>query len=70
MIDRIYSPGKNHKRRYCREWLAYVDDLTIRTGRVLDGCWYTDEEYSARIASAAKSTDAAGYQSAKEALEA
>ena len=70
MIDKIYSPGKNHKRRYCREWLAYVDDLTIRTGRVLDGCWYTDEEYAARIASAAKSVDAVGYQSAKEALEA
>ena len=29
LLDRFYSPGRNSKRRYCKEWQAYVDDLTI-----------------------------------------
>ena len=41
------------KRRLCVEWLAYVDDLTVRTGRVLDGKFYTDEEVTDRIRAAA-----------------
>eukprot|EP00969_Alexandrium_andersonii_P037166 1628804-Alexandrium_andersonii.AAC.1 len=32
-------------RRFCKEWLGYVDDLTARTGRALDGVWSTDAEY-------------------------
>eukprot|EP00969_Alexandrium_andersonii_P008606 375664-Alexandrium_andersonii.AAC.1 len=45
VIDRLYSPGRNNKLRFCKEWLGYVDELTVRTGRVLDGVWYTDAEY-------------------------
>ena len=54
VVDRIYSPGRNSKKRFCKEWLGYVDDLTIRTGRVLDGVWFTDTEYEERIKGAAK----------------
>ena len=35
VVDRVYAPGRHRKLRYMREWLPYVDDLTIRTGRVL-----------------------------------
>ena len=70
VIDRFYSPGSRSKRRFCKEWLAYVDDLTVRTGRVLDGVFYTDEEHAARIKEASLREDQTAYQDAKEALEA
>ncbi|CAE7427690.1 unnamed protein product [Symbiodinium microadriaticum] len=35
-----YLPGR--RLRYTKEWIAYVDDLTVRTGRVVDGKFYTD----------------------------
>ena len=70
VIDRFYSPGRNAKRRYCNEWLAYVDDLTIRTGRVLDGLWFSDAEYAERIKTAVRSACKTAYQTAQEALEA
>ena len=37
VVDRFYSPGRDAKRRYCTEWQAYVDDLTVRTGVSLTG---------------------------------
>eukprot|EP00969_Alexandrium_andersonii_P233546 10311558-Alexandrium_andersonii.AAC.1 len=36
VIDRFYSQGRNSQLRFCKEWLGYVDDLTVRTGRALD----------------------------------
>ena len=53
VVDRSFAPGPSAKRRFCVEWLAYVDDLTVRTGRVLDGKFYTDEEVTDRIRAAA-----------------
>ena len=67
VVDRIFSPGKKQARRFCKEWLAYVDDLSIRTGRVLDGTVYSDEEYSQRIRNAAKNAKATP-QSVEDAL--
>ena len=29
VIDRSFAPGPGAKRRFCVEWLAYVDDLTV-----------------------------------------
>jgi hypothetical protein len=49
VVDRVYAPGSRSQRRFCSEWLAYVDDLTIRTGRVVSGVHMTDEEYRSRI---------------------
>ena len=40
--------------RLCREWIIYADDCTIRSGRVIDGTIYTDEEYEKRISNAAR----------------
>ena len=53
VVDRSFAPGPSAKRRFCVEWLAYVDDLTDRAGRVLDGKFYTDEEVTDRIRAAA-----------------
>ena len=37
VVDRAYAPGKGRRLRCTKEWIAYVDDLTVRTGRVVDG---------------------------------
>ena len=70
VIDRHYSPGRDAKRRFCTEWQAYVDDLTIRTGRVVDGQWFTDEEFAQRIRKAVKEQPRGGWQSVEDALDA
>ena len=52
-------------------WLwAYVDDITVRTGRVLDGVWYTDEEYAERTRKAAGAEKKHQWQAVEDALEA
>ena len=68
IVDRIYSPGRTQKRRFCKEWLAYVDDLTIRTGRVLDGVLTSDVEYTRRIREASLNAHAEA-QTAESALK-
>ena len=47
--DRVFSPGRERKMRFCTQWQIYADDITVRTGRVLDGEIITDEEYSQRV---------------------
>ena len=47
--DRVYAPGRDRKQRFCKQWHLYADDITVRTGRVLDGVIYTDEEFSKRL---------------------
>ena len=47
VVDRNFAPGRDAKRRYCNEWLAYMDDLTVRTGRCIDGVLYNDNEVKA-----------------------
>ena len=49
VVDRICAPGRRGKRRFCKEWMVYADDLTIRTGRCVDGTFLTDAEYEERI---------------------
>ena len=71
VVDRNFAPGRNAKHRFCKEWHAYIDDLTVRTGRVLDGVFYTDDQVTDNIRAAARDPRAlqAG-QSPEEALEA
>ena len=47
--DRVYAPGAGRRRFFCESWQIYADDITIRSGRVIDGVLYTDEEHRARI---------------------
>ena len=50
--DRVFAPGRNRKMRFCQQWQIYADDITVRTGRVLDGVIYSDEEYASRASDA------------------
>ena len=52
-----------------KQWLPYVDDLTVQTGRVLDGVIYRDSEMTARVREAV-STTTVQEQKIGEALEA
>jgi len=47
--DRIFAPGRKRKQRFCKNWQIYADDITVRSGRVLDGVIYTDDEYNSRV---------------------
>ena len=42
--------------RLCREWEIYADDCTIRTGRFVDGVYFSDEEHAVRIKEAVRKT--------------
>jgi len=53
VVDRLFSGGSEAKRRFCRTWLAYVDDVTVRSGRYVGGKLYTDEEYEDLVRTAA-----------------
>ena len=35
--------------RLCSEWEIYVDDATIRTGRYIDGTYFSDKEHTQRV---------------------
>ena len=48
--DRIFSGN----RYFCKNWHAYVDDLTVRSGRVVDGVCLTDREAELRVKEAVK----------------
>ena len=37
VVDRAYAPNQGRRLGYTKEWISYVDDLTVRTGRVVDG---------------------------------
>ena len=68
-VDKIYAPGRDRKLRLMKQWLPYADDLTIRTGRVLDGVVYGDEEMTARVRAAVELSNVQEQQIG-EALEA
>mgnify|MGYP001586596694 CR=1 FL=1 len=56
--DRIIASGRNRKQCFCTNWQIYADDVTVRTGRVLDGVIYTDDEYRGRVSDAVNRYDA------------
>ena len=56
--------------RLGREWLAYVDDLTVRSGRVVDGMAYRDCEYDQELKEACRRVPQVPPQAPHEALEA
>ena len=63
VVDRTYAPDRGRRLWYTKEWIAYVDDLTVRTGRVVDGKFYTDSHQAVREA-CAKGSSVAAPQSA------
>ena len=70
IVDRAYAPGRGRKLRFTKEWIADVDDLTVRSGRVIDGRFYTDSEAEQAIRDACSKGSVAAPQSAGAALEA
>ena len=70
VVDRAFGPGRGRKARFAREWITYVDDLTVRTGRVIDGQFLTDAERDNEIKKATKTGPALAPQPASDALEA
>ena len=60
--------------RLCKEWQIYADDITVRSGRVVEGVIYTDEEYAARKSAARERATEAhrvrGTQNLEEAFKA
>ena len=59
VIDRLYAPGKQRRMELMRTWLPYVDDLTIRSGRMVGSVAMTDEEAAGRLETALRSPRAA-----------
>ena len=70
VVDRAFGPGRNRKLRFTREWIGYVDDLTIRTGRTIDGKFFTDEEHDQEVKEAMRRAPVEVPQTANEAIEA
>ena len=52
--DRIFSPGRGRKMRFCTNWQIYADDITVRSGRWINGVYYSDSENTERVRTAAK----------------
>ena len=65
VVDRAYAPGRGSRLRFTKEWIAYVDDLTVRSGRVIDG---THSEAEQAIRDACSKGSVAAPQSAGAAL--
>ena len=70
VVDRAYAPGRGRRLKYTQEWIAYVDDLTVRTGRVIDGQFFTDAQAEGAVREACAKGAVAAPQSASSALEA
>ncbi|CAK9015546.1 Retrovirus-related Pol polyprotein from transposon opus [Includes: Protease [Durusdinium trenchii] len=70
VVDRAYAPGRGRKMKYTREWVAYVDDLTVRTGRVVDGRYLTDDQAEEEVRRACQNAPVQAVQPAGSALEA
>ena len=68
--DRVYAPGVGRKMRFCKNWIKYADDCTVRSGRVLEGVIYTDEEYAERLKSAIEREPVGSFQPLEEAFKA
>jgi hypothetical protein len=68
VVDRLFSGGTKARRRFCSTWLAYVDDITVRSGRCHGEKLFTDDEYAELVRSAAIMPQN-GRQSLEEALK-
>ena len=45
--------------RFCTNWQIYADDITIRSGRCIDGVYHSDGESAERLREAQKQEKAA-----------
>ena len=68
VMDRIYARGSGRRARAASEWLAYVDDHTIRSGRMIGGVAYKDSEVADSVRTAV--TERAPPESCQDVAEA
>ena len=47
--DRVDAPGRGRKMRFCTTWQIYADDITVRSGRWLNGVYHSDSERAEAI---------------------
>ena len=66
VVDSIFGMGRGHARCLMRQWLPYIDDFCIRTGRWRQGTPVTDEEHDEALSKVAGITPSA--RAAAEAL--
>jgi len=52
--DRVFAPGRGRRMRFCTNWQIYADDITVRSGRWLDGAYYSDAEYRDKVRTASR----------------
>ena len=67
VVDQNFAGGRAQKRRLCSEWLPYIDDFCVRTGRWRGGAPVSDAQHRVQLASASRAPPAA--RRAAEALE-
>ena len=67
--DRVFAPGRGRKMRFCTNWQIYADDITVRSGRWLNGVYYTDDEQATRVKEA-QAREAAARPALEEAFKA
>ena len=67
--DRVFAPGRGRKMRFCQNWQIYADDITVRSGKWVDGVYHSDDEYRGRL-KAAQKTEAASQPLLEEAFKA
>ena len=70
VVDRAFSHGKGRRLQFMKEGAAYVDDLSVGTGRIVDGRFMTDAEAEREIRQACAKGALAVPQGAGSALEA
>ena len=52
MVDETFSLGSRPRRRYGQQWLNYLDDSAVRSGRWICGGPISDAAYASMLANA------------------
>ena len=60
VVDLLFSLGRRARRRLIKEWLAYIDDFCVRTGRWCGGQAVSDEIYDRELQEAVRASGRAG----------
>ena len=68
--DRVFALGRGRQMRFCTNWQIYADDITIRSGRWIDGVYYSDGEAAERLREAQKKEELRAKAEKRKAAEA
>ena len=51
-VDTLFSLGRYHERRLNNNWIIYIDDFAVRSGKWRAGCPMTDRDHAAHLRNA------------------